>query len=86
MLSQIFYGCTSSALIVPSYDTILNLVCLVLILQNTRPSADSLPFIFPKMALQLKFVVSHGLQIWTSKSFCMCSLTIRNVTKELATG
>lgn len=37
---------------------LLSFVCLLLIPQCTRPSADSLPFVFPKVVLKLKFVYS----------------------------
>ena len=57
-ISQTFYGYTHSVLFVPSYGRILKPVCLLWILQCTRPSADSLSFVFPKVALQLKCVIS----------------------------
>lgn len=57
-LSQASYGHVCSMLLAFSYGRILKLVCILWILQNTRPSADSLSFLFPKVALQLKFVVS----------------------------
>lgn len=64
LLTLYRYSCFS--LLVPSYGRILKLICLLLILQSTRPPADRFCSVFLKVALQLKFVVSslpahHGL-------------------------
>ena len=69
-LSQNLYGCTCSTLITPSFGRIFKLVCLLLILQCTRSGAGSLSFIFLKVLLKLKSVVSP----WLTNSYQLCAV------------
>lgn len=62
--SQTSYGYIRSILLAFSCGRILKLVWILWILQNIRPCADSLSFVFPKVALQLNIVVS----LWPTDS------------------
>lgn len=70
---RLFHTCsgyTCLRFLVPFYGRILKLVCFLLVLQNTRLNTDSLPFVFSKVALKLKFVVSPWpTGIWASAGF-----------------
>lgn len=57
-VSETFYRCTSSMLLLPFGGRILKLVCLHLILPCTRLNDDHLPFVIPWMIPKLKFVAS----------------------------
>lgn len=74
-LSQIFCRYTCLILLAPCYGRNLSLVGLLWTLQCTRPSADSLFFVFFQMWYQGWNLWSlSGLQIWPN--FCVCSLAI----------
>lgn len=45
---------------------ILEYLCLLLILQHTRPGADSLPFAFPRADFRSNLLSLPGWKIWTS--------------------
>ena len=63
-LSQTIYEYAYSTLLASFCGKILKLLCLLLILQHTRPGADRVSLAFPKASYSSSFQSLSGLQIW----------------------
>ena len=84
-------GYAYSTFLVASCGRILKLICLLSILQCTRPEADRLPFAFPRIELKLEFVVSPWPadlgHLSTHAHYCLPELAltaIRSAFREIS--
>ena len=74
--------------LLPFFFRIIRLLCLLWILQHTRLRANGLSFVFPKMALRLKFVVSPWPTDLGQLSVCApyISVCVGSIHREPVTG